>query len=100
MRSIFVHLSSLIGLLIFIILMIINFIVITNGAGRVSEVAARFTLDAMPGKQLAIDADFLNRQVLIPDRVVIRREGMPAGKRNETSWQIKNRSVRINAIPP
>lgn len=49
--------NYVVGLLIFIILTIINFIVITNGAGRVSEVAARFTLDAMPGKQLSIDAD-------------------------------------------
>jgi flagellar biosynthesis protein FlhA len=49
--------NYVVGLLIFIILIIINFIVITNGAGRVSEVSARFTLDAMPGKQLSIDAD-------------------------------------------
>lgn len=49
--------NYVVGLLMFIILVIINFIVITNGAGRVSEVAARFTLDAMPGKQLSIDAD-------------------------------------------
>lgn len=49
--------NYVVGMLIFIILVIINFIVITNGAGRVSEVAARFTLDAMPGKQLSIDAD-------------------------------------------
>ncbi len=49
--------NYVVGLLIFVILIIINFIVITNGAGRVSEVAARFTLDAMPGKQLAIDAE-------------------------------------------
>ena len=46
-----------VGLVIFAILIIIQFVVITNGAGRVAEVAARFTLDAMPGKQLAIDAD-------------------------------------------
>jgi len=46
-----------VGIVIFIILVIINFIVITKGAGRVAEVAARFTLDAMPGKQMAIDAD-------------------------------------------
>lgn len=46
-----------VGIIIFIILIIINFIVITKGAGRVAEVAARFTLDAMPGKQMAIDAD-------------------------------------------
>jgi flagellar biosynthesis protein FlhA len=49
--------NFVVGLLLFIILVIINFIVITNGAGRVSEVAARFTLDAMPGKQLSIDAE-------------------------------------------
>jgi flagellar biosynthesis protein FlhA len=49
--------NYVVGLLIFIILMIINFMVITNGAGRVSEVSARFTLDALPGKQLSIDAD-------------------------------------------
>lgn len=46
-----------VGLVVFIILVIINFVVITKGAGRIAEVAARFTLDAMPGKQLAIDAD-------------------------------------------
>lgn len=46
-----------VGLVVFIILVIINFVVITKGAGRVAEVAARFTLDAMPGKQMSIDAD-------------------------------------------
>lgn len=49
--------SLIIGLVIFLILVIIQFVVITNGAGRVAEVGARFTLDAMPGKQMAIDAD-------------------------------------------
>src|SRR3546814_10114406 len=46
-----------VGLFVFFVLMIINLIVITKGAGRVSEVSARFTLDALPGKQMAIDAD-------------------------------------------
>ncbi|HZR03917.1 MAG TPA: FHIPEP family type III secretion protein, partial [Burkholderiales bacterium] len=46
-----------VGLVVFVILVIINFVVITKGAGRIAEVAARFTLDAMPGKQMAIDAD-------------------------------------------
>ena len=46
-----------VGLIVFAILVIVNFVVITKGAGRVAEVAARFTLDAMPGKQMAIDAD-------------------------------------------
>ncbi len=63
--------NYVVGMLIFIILIIINFIVITNGAGRVSEVAARFTLDAMPGKQLSIDAD-LNAG-MIDDKEAKRR---------------------------
>lgn len=46
-----------IGIVVFVILVIINFVVITKGAGRIAEVSARFTLDAMPGKQMAIDAD-------------------------------------------
>src|SRR5687767_13772594 len=49
--------SVVVGLVIFLILVIIQFMVITAGAGRVAEVGARFTLDAMPGKQMAIDAD-------------------------------------------
>lgn len=49
--------SLVVGLTVFLILIIIQFIVVTNGAGRVAEVAARFTLDAMPGKQMAVDAD-------------------------------------------
>ena len=62
-----------VGLIIFVILMIINFIVVTKGAGRVSEVNARFTLDAMPGKQMAIDAD-LNAGVIDQDTAKRRRE--------------------------
>jgi flagellar biosynthesis protein FlhA len=49
--------SLIVGLVVFLILLIVNFVVITKGAGRVAEVAARFTLDALPGKQMAIDAD-------------------------------------------
>src|SRR5437868_2569035 len=49
--------NVIVGLVVFMILIVIQFVVITNGAGRVAEVAARFTLDAMPGKQMAIDAD-------------------------------------------
>ncbi len=55
--------NYVVGLVIFLILVVINFIVITKGAGRIAEVAARFTLDAMPGKQMAIDAD-LNAGVI------------------------------------
>ena len=62
-----------VGIFVFIILVIINLVVITKGAGRVSEVTARFTLDAMPGKQMAIDAD-LNAGVLSNEEAKLRRE--------------------------
>ncbi|PID43290.1 MAG: flagellar biosynthesis protein FlhA [Gammaproteobacteria bacterium] len=62
-----------VGMVVFMILMIINFAVITKGAGRVSEVSARFTLDAMPGKQMAIDAD-LNAGIIEQDEARKRRE--------------------------
>jgi flagellar biosynthesis protein FlhA len=62
-----------VGIFVFAILMIINLVVITKGAGRVSEVSARFTLDAMPGKQMAIDAD-LNAGLLTPDEAKLRRQ--------------------------
>jgi flagellar biosynthesis protein FlhA len=64
--------NYVVGFIIFAILMIINFIVVTKGAGRVSEVNARFTLDAMPGKQMSIDAD-LNAGVIDQDTAKKRR---------------------------
>jgi flagellar biosynthesis protein FlhA len=65
--------NYIVGFIIFIILMIINFIVVTKGAGRTSEVIARFTLDALPGKQMAIDAD-LNAGVIDQETALKRRE--------------------------
>lgn len=62
----------IVGLFVFAILIIINMIVVTKGAGRVSEVSARFTLDALPGKQMAIDAD-LNAGLITPDEARNRR---------------------------
>jgi flagellar biosynthesis protein FlhA len=62
-----------VGLIVFVILMIINFAVVTKGAGRVSEVNARFTLDAMPGRQMAIDAD-LSSGVINQQQAQARRE--------------------------
>jgi flagellar biosynthesis protein FlhA len=62
-----------VGLVIFLILLIINFVVVTKGAGRISEVSARFTLDAMPGKQMAIDAD-LNAGIIDQDEAKQRRQ--------------------------
>ena len=64
--------NFIVGLLVFVILVIINMVVIAKGAGRVSEVSARFTLDAMPGKQMAIDAD-LNAGLLTPEQAKARR---------------------------
>jgi flagellar biosynthesis protein FlhA len=64
--------NYVVGFIIFAILMIINFIVVTKGAGRVSEVNARFTLDAMPGKQMSIDAD-LNAGIIDQDTAKKRR---------------------------
>jgi flagellar biosynthesis protein FlhA len=65
--------NYLVGFIIFVILMIINFVVVTKGAGRVSEVNARFTLDAMPGKQMAIDAD-LNAGSITQEQAKKRRD--------------------------
>ncbi len=62
-----------VGLVVFAILVIINFVVVTKGAGRVSEVSARFTLDSMPGKQMAIDAD-LNAGMITQEEAQARRE--------------------------
>ena len=66
-----------VGIVVFIILMIINFVVVTKGAGRISEVSARFTLDAMPGKQMAIDAD-LNAGLIDQDQARHRRQEVAA----------------------
>src|SRR5215210_7002665 len=65
--------NVVVGLVIFLILVVIQFVVVTNGAGRVAEVGARFTLDAMPGKQMAIDAD-LNAGQITEEEARRRRE--------------------------
>jgi flagellar biosynthesis protein FlhA len=69
--------SLIVGLIVFSILLVIQFVVITNGAGRVAEVGARFTLDAMPGKQMAIDAD-LNSGLIDEDEARRRRADVHA----------------------
>ncbi|WP_456998757.1 flagellar biosynthesis protein FlhA [Lysobacter sp. HA18] len=73
--------SYAVGLVVFAILTIINFVVVTKGAGRISEVSARFILDAMPGKQMAIDAD-LNAGLLTREEAKARREDV----RNEADF--------------
>src|SRR5213596_1689942 len=65
--------NVVVGLVVFLILVVIQFVVVTNGAGRVAEVGARFTLDAMPGKQMAIDAD-LNAGQITEEQARRRRE--------------------------
>src|ERR1700759_5466512 len=62
-----------VGMVVFTVLVIINFVVITKGAGRISEVSARFTLDAMPGRQMAIDAD-LNAGIISQPEAIVRRQ--------------------------
>ncbi len=67
--------NYVVGLVVFILLVIIQFVVVTNGTGRVAEVAARFTLDAMPGKQMAIDAD-LNAGIIDEEEARARRKAI------------------------
>src|ERR1700722_4224702 len=86
-----------VGIVVFIILVIINFIVITKGAGRVAEVAARFTLDAMPGKQMTIDPDLnagvINEQQARDRRQEIAREADFYGAMDGASKFVRGDSI-------
>ncbi|WP_114298180.1 flagellar biosynthesis protein FlhA [Anaerobacterium chartisolvens] len=89
--------SPVIGFIMFIIIMIVNFVVITKGSERVAEVAARFTLDAMPGKQMAIDAD-LNSGIITETeaknrRRIIQREADFYGAMDGASKYVKNDAI-------
>jgi flagellar biosynthesis protein FlhA len=86
-----------VGVVVFVILTIINFVVITKGAGRVSEVSARFTLDAMPGKQMAIDAD-LGAGLITQDEARIRRAEVRAEADFYGSMDGASKFVRGDAI--
>ena len=86
-----------VGLVVFSILVIINFVVVTKGAGRVSEVSARFTLDAMPGKQMSIDAD-LNSGVIDQDQAKLRREEIAAEADFYGSMDGASKFVRGDAV--
>ncbi len=86
-----------VGLVVFAILMIINFVVVTKGAGRVSEVSARFTLDAMPGKQMAIDAD-LNAGLINQEDAKARREEVATEADFYGSMDGASKFVRGDAI--
>ncbi|MBU0481468.1 MAG: flagellar biosynthesis protein FlhA [Proteobacteria bacterium] len=89
--------SYAVGLIIFLIMVLINFIVITKGSGRIAEVAARFTLDAMPGKQMAIDAD-LNAGLINEDDAKKRREDISRQSEFYGSMDGASKFVRGEAI--
>ncbi len=86
-----------VGIIVFAILVIINFVVITKGATRISEVSARFTLDAMPGKQMAIDAD-LNAGLIEQDEARLRREEISAEAEFYGSMDGASKFVRGDAV--
>jgi len=86
-----------VGLVVFLILIIINFVVVTKGAGRIAEVTARFTLDAMPGKQMAIDADlnagFINQDQARERRIEVTNEADFYGSMDGASKFVKGDAV-------
>nr|WP_218626418.1 flagellar biosynthesis protein FlhA [Pseudomonas sp. dw_358] len=89
--------NYVVGIVVFAILMIINFVVVTKGAGRISEVSARFTLDAMPGKQMAIDAD-LNAGIIDQNQAKLRRMEVAAEAEFYGSMDGASKFVRGDAV--
>src|SRR5579859_3918607 len=89
--------NFIVGVVIFLILIVVNFVVITNGAGRVAEVAARFTLDAMPGKQMAIDAELnagaINEETARARRKAVQQEADFYGAMDGASKFVKGDAV-------
>lgn len=89
--------SYTVGIIVFTILVIINFVVVTKGAGRISEVSARFTLDAMPGKQMAIDADLnaglINQEQAKQRRAEVTREADFYGSMDGASKFVKGDAI-------
>ncbi len=86
-----------VGFVVFLILVIINFIVVTKGAGRISEVSARFTLDSMPGKQMSIDAD-LNAGIITQEEAKTRRQEIAGEADFYGSMDGASKFVRGDAI--
>jgi flagellar biosynthesis protein FlhA len=89
--------NYVVGIIVFLLLVVVQFVVITSGAGRVAEVAARFTLDAMPGKQMAIDAD-LNAGVITQDQARERRKAVGQEADFYGAMDGANKFVRGDAI--
>ncbi len=77
--------------------MVINFVVITKGAERIAEVSARFTLDAMPGKQMAVDAD-LNAGLINEDEAKRRRAEVAKKPTSSAPWTVPRKFVRGDAV--
>ena len=95
--SVLVGGNYIVGIVVFAILVIINFVVVTKGAGRVSEVTARFTLDAMPGKQMAVDAD-LAAGLITQDQARTRRREIASEADFYGSMDGASKFVRGDAI--
>jgi flagellar biosynthesis protein FlhA len=89
--------NYLVGIIVFVILVLINFVVITKGAGRIAEVAARFTLDAMPGKQMSIDAD-LNAGLINDQEARARRKEIAREAEYYGAMDGANKFVRGDAV--
>jgi flagellar biosynthesis protein FlhA len=90
--------SIVIGLVVFLILVVIQFVVVTNGAGRVAEVSARFMLDAMPGKQMAIDADLNSGSSTRRRRVTVGPRCRPRPT-STVRWTARRSSSRAMPSP-
>jgi flagellar biosynthesis protein FlhA len=89
--------NYMVGLIVFVILVTINFMVITKGAGRIAEVAARFTLDAMPGKQMSIDAD-LNAGIIDDQEAKLRRQEVARESEYYGAMDGANKFVKGDAV--
>ena len=90
--------NYVVGVVVFAILMIINFVVVTKGAGRISEVSARFTLDAMPGKQMAIDAD-LNAGLIEQEEARSAAARWPRRPTSTVRWTVPASSSAATPSP-
>ncbi len=90
--------NFVIGIIVFIILVIVNFVVITKGSGRIAEVAARFNLDAMPGKQMAVDAD-LSAGLIDEKEARRRRKQLEDESRSTAPWTAPRSSCAATPSP-
>lgn len=90
--------NFVIGVIVFAILVIVNFVVITKGSGRIAEVAARFALDAMPGKQMAIDAD-LSSGLITEDQARAAAKNSPKKALFTEPWTVRPNSSAVTRLP-